>query len=314
MLITGSTIAEKKTFFKSPFRTMKTPQQTYPALAEALGIPEIYLKREDLHPYGSHKGRSIPLMMKLHIKEGKQHFAISSSGNAALAAILAAQNHNRNNPANKVTLDVYIGKHIDEKKKKILLDAIDDTAITLHQVERPKQTVFQKEKEGVITSLRQSTDDTALQGYHELAREIDKIPDLAAIFIPTSSGTTAQGIAEAFDELNNRPQIHIVQTTACHPIAKEFDTYFSASESSIAGAIVDAIAHRKQALIQKIHQTHGFGWIISDEEITDTQELIKKHTGLSLSTNSALSVAGLRKAVGQGRSFSGPVVCMVGGK
>ena len=67
---------------------MITPQEPFPALAKAVGLTDIYLKREDLHTYGSHKGRSIPVMIDHYLKEGSKNFAISSSGNAALAAAL----------------------------------------------------------------------------------------------------------------------------------------------------------------------------------------------------------------------------------
>lgn len=294
---------------------MKTPQQSYPELAHALGIPEIYLKREDLHTYGSHKGRSIPLMVKLHAKAGQNAFAISSSGNAALAAILAIQNHNRNNPHNPVTLRIFIGKNIDaEKKQRLISEITDSSAITIEQVERPKQTVFQLEKEGNIVSLRQSTDDTALQGYTELAQELDKIEQLQAIFIPTSSGTTAQGLGAAFKVLKNKPQIHIVQTDACHPIAQEFDTTFSPTKISLAGAIVDMVAHRKKEVVKIVQESQGSGWIISDTELKEIRDMVKKHTGLSLSYNSLLSIAGLKKAISHGYQFEHSVVCLIGGK
>lgn len=294
---------------------MKTPQQSYPELAREIGISELYLKREDLHTYGSHKGRSIPLMIKLHAKAGKNSFAISSSGNAALAAILAVQNHNRNNPNNRVSLRIFIGNNIDAEKKQRLISEITDTqAITIEQVERPKQTVFQLEKEGAITSLRQSTDDTALQGYAELATELNKIENLQAIFIPTSSGTTAQGLGIAFSQLSQKPQIHIVQTASCHPIAQEFDTAFTPTETSLAGAIVDMVAHRKKEVMTAVRESHGSGWIISDTELQETKDLVKKHTGLSLSYNSILSIAGLKKAVSCGYIFDYPVACLIGGK
>ncbi len=294
---------------------MKTPQHTFPDLAHALGIHDIYLKREDLHTYGSHKGRSIPLMVKLHTKAGKNAFAISSSGNAALAALLAIQNYNRNNPGKSATLRIFIGNTIEPEKKQRLISEITDTqAITIEQVERPKQAVFALEKEGVVTSLRQSTDDTALQGYAELAEELDKIENLQAIFIPTSSGTTAQGVAIAFAHLQNKPQIHIVQTTSCHPIAKHFDTKFSPSVTSLAGAIVDTIAHRKNQVIQAVDASKGSGWVISDTELEEAQALVKKHTNLSISYNSALSVAGLKKSLAAGFVYNGPVVCLICGR
>lgn len=292
----------------------------YAELAQALGVKDIYLKREDQHKYGSHKGRSIPLMIKKYFKEeGKTDFVISSSGNAALAAIHAAQAHNRNNPS-KIKLTVFVGQNIDQKKLKLLLLTIEDTKIKIEQVERPKQSAFQMDKDGAAKILRQSTDDNALLGYFELAEELDKIPNLAAIFVPTSSGTTAQGLGEAFWtdnylKLKNRPQIHIVQTVACHPIAQEFDLTVATqlNNPSIAGAIVDHVAMRKEKVIEITKTSGGSGWIIDNKQILEAISLVKETCKLAISPNSALSVAGLKKAALSGWQWNGPVVCLVTG-
>ena len=307
---------------------MKTIQMPYGELARALGVKDVYLKREDQHKYGSHKGRSIPLMMKKYFKEeGKTNFVISSSGNAALAAIHSAQAHNRNNPS-KIKLTVFVGKNIDQKKLKLLLLIIEDAKIKIEQVERPKQSAFQMDKDGTAKILRQSTDDNALLGYFELAEELDKIPNLAAIFVPTSSGTTAQGLAEAFWtdnylKLKNRPQIHLIQTTTCHPIAEVFDVATAAQLTdamtdnerliSPASAIVDHTAMRKPKVVEAVKTSGGSGWIIDDKQIVEMIGLVKETCKLIISPNSALSIAGLKKAALTGWQWNGPVVCLVTG-
>ncbi len=244
---------------------------------------------------------------------------ISSSGNAALAAIHAVQAHNRNNP-HKIKLTVYIGENIDGKKFKTLTNIIEDTNIKLEQVERPKQTAFQMDKDGVAKNLRQSTDDHALFGYTELAEELNKIPNLQAIFVPTSSGTTAQGLAEAFETIEastwggkQEPEIHIVQTTACHPLAEHFDTDFEKTEQSCAGAIVDKVAHRKDAILSAIEKTKGSGWIVNDEQIKHAQKILKDSAKISSSPNAALSIAGLQKALATGKTYDGVIVCLLTG-
>jgi len=304
---------------------MKTIQMPYSKLAEALGVKDVYLKREDEHKYGSHKGRSIPLMVKKYFKEDNiTNFVISSSGNAALAAIFAVQVHNFNNPS-KLKLKILVGQNIDGEKLKRLIKTTNDVNIKIEQVERPKQTAFQIDKNGLAKNLRQSTDDTALLGYYELAEELDKIPNLGAIFIPTSSGTTAQGLAEAFLGesyiiLDQKPQIHIVQTTGCNPIASlvvgtdKISASPTDSIKSIAGAIVDKVAHRKNKVVKLIKQSKGAGWIVTNEEIKEAQKLVKQTTGLEISPNSALSVAGLKKAKDNGFDWKTKVVvCLITG-
>lgn len=299
--------------------SMKTIQTPFPQLAKAIGLDcELYFKREDLHKYGSHKGRSIPAMIKKYFKDDNiTNFVISSSGNAALAAIYAVEAHNKNNP-NNIKLTVFVGKKIDPKKLKLLTATINDPNVTLQQVERPKQQAFQVDKSGGAEFLRQSTDDLALQGYYELAEELNKIPNLQAIFIPTSSGTTAQALGEAFANLEQNPQIHVVQTDFCHPIAEEFNgsgmTNASLSQGSIASAIVDKIAHRKDKVISVIKDSHGSGWIVNDEEIKQARQITRETTKIDISPNSALSVAGVKKAIENGWQWDGVVVCLITGR
>lgn len=299
---------------------MITQHTIYPALGAAIGIPELYIKREDEHPYGSHKGRSIPLMIHNSVRDEYTNFVISSSGNAALAAMIAISKYN-NTASSKLTLTVYIGNNIPAKKKEKLHKYINEQ-ITLNQVDRPKQAAFQhaKELKGCI-NLRQSMDDSALFGYHELAYELTSIENLSAIFVPTSSGTTAQGIAEGLERKFKNPQIHIAQTSSCHPIADEFYTYSKTNPTEIvqkeishAGAIVDRVAHRKMRVAEIIAEYEGSAWIISNQELTEAIALVKEYTDITVSANSALSIAAAKKAAAAGWKFDGAVVCLVCGE
>ncbi|HSR89013.1 MAG TPA: PLP-dependent lyase/thiolase [Candidatus Udaeobacter sp.] len=285
---------------------MITPQSQAKQLAQTLGLTtELYLKREDLHPYGSHKGRSIPLMIEHYTSKGKANFCISSSGNAALAAIYAIKKI-----GSKLNLQIFVGKHIDSKKLTKLQELVGDLKnITIKQVENPKQSAFQMEKTGQAKNLRQSTDDLALIGYETLADELMEIKNLAAIFIPTSSGTAAQGLYNAFKKYNLNPQIHIVQTSACHPMV-ESDIQ---TKNSLATAIVDKIAFRKEAVQKAIQNSQGNGWIAIDEEIELAKKNIKKTENLEVSFNSALSIAGLKLALQNNWKFNGSVVCILTG-
>src|SRR3989344_7818631 len=179
---------------------MITPQTEHPELAKIICVPRLYFKREDLHPYGSHKGRSIPVMIDVKIadkkkralKQDTKYFAISSSGNAALAAVHYIQE--RNARGDSLSLSIFIGKNINPEKKQKLVSLIYDKKISLIETERPLQSLT---KSGV-ESLRQSTDPTALIGYETLARELSEIPDLRDVFVGTSTGTTAEALANFF--------------------------------------------------------------------------------------------------------------------
>ncbi|OGH69471.1 MAG: hypothetical protein A2754_00850 [Candidatus Magasanikbacteria bacterium RIFCSPHIGHO2_01_FULL_47_8] len=291
---------------------MKTPQLPIHKLSLALGLAsEVWLKREDLHHYGSHKGRSIPLMIAHYHKEGATQFSISSSGNAALAAALSIQAHNKNKPSDPLSLQIFVGENIDATKLK-QLKKFTDQHISLTQSANPKQQTLKWAKTNAAIQLRQSTDENALTGYTELAEELSKIENLTAVFVPTSSGTAAVGLYLGFKKLNLNPQIHIIQTTSCHPMVPS--PLPLPPLPSIATAIVDKVAHRKLAVLEIIKNSHGSGWVATNEEIIKAIKLVKETTGIDISPNSALSVVGLMQAIHAGSTFSGPVVCLITGK
>jgi threonine dehydratase len=190
---------------------MITPLEHYTDLAAAVGISDIYFKREDLHPYGSHKGRSIPLMIDKYYQNGDRRFAISSSGNAALAAALHIQRINGVN-SEPAELDIFVGNNIAPHKLERLRGLVDNHIRVLIK-ERPLQALTQVSNEGV-RSLRQSTDDLALIGYESLAEELSVVNNIGAVFIGTSSGTTAQALAQYFSKKELPIQVHIVQTSS----------------------------------------------------------------------------------------------------
>ena len=313
---------------------MTTPLEHYPDLAAALGVSDLYFKREDLHPYGSHKGRSIPVMIERYRYEGDTRFTVSSSGNAALAAAIYIQKLNKEIAQQDSTkplldLDIFVGNHVAEHKYQKLLAYADDH-IRILKKERPLQALNQAMNEG-MRSLRQSTDDNALIGYNSLAEELSEsfskkrqADSLGAIFVGTSSGTTAQALAQYFLKSANKessvgsakkiPQIHIIQTSSCHPIADGLNSYDGPDEPSDAGAITDITAYRKNDLVPLIQRTGGSGWFATNEAIETARILVKKHTDLDISTNSALSVVGVMQAVYSGHKIEGAVICLICGE
>jgi threonine synthase len=149
----------------------------------------------------------------------------------------------------------------------------------------------------------------------DLAQELGKIENLSAVFIPSSSGTTAEGLALGFEKLNISPEIHVAQTQSCHPLVDAINGAVIPPNQtpSLASAIVDTVGLRKDTLSELVKKSGGAGWIITNEEITAAIELVKKAKDIPLSPNSALSIAALQKALKGGRTFSGPIVCLITG-
>lgn len=292
--------------------TMITPQQQLLDTADYFGtLANVYLKREDLHPHGSHKGRSIPIMIAKYADVGHKNFVISSSGNAAISAAKTINGFNANfKDEQPLGLVIYIGQNINPAKLAELKTSTNEHVI-LKNVINPKQEAYLADKNGEAKNLRQSTDDAALAGYADLALELSRIPNLSAVFVPTSSGTTAQGLHGGFKKIGLNVEIHIVQTASVHPFV---ESAVAVPETpSLATAIVDKIGHRKNEIARTLSESHGAGWIVTDAEIIDAINYMKTKQNISISPNSALSVAGLKKAAHSGREFHGSIVCLITG-
>jgi threonine dehydratase len=294
---------------------MVTPQTEHPEIAMEAGVPRLFFKREDLHPYGSHKGRSIPVMIDIYAAEGSRDFAITGSGNAALAAVrhIVKRNLEIQKEQDKLSLEVILGERVNPEKRQRIMDEAVDGQVTVTEHPRPLQALFAAVKGHRTKSLRQSTDDYALVGYESLAAELSHTPDLAAVFIPASSGTAAQAIAEYFIKHTVAAQVHFVQTGARHPLSETFDA-LSEGGVSLADAIVDIVAHRKDALIEKVKKTGGRGWTVDNAAIERAQRLIKERAEIDASGNGALALAGLLRARSKGAEFKGAVVCVITGR
>lgn len=291
---------------------MITPQQQLLDTADYFGtLANVYLKREDLHPHGSHKGRSIPIMIAKYADEGHENFVVSSSGNAAISAAKTINGFNANfKNRHPLGLVIYIGQNINPAKLSEI-QTLTNEHVILKNVINPKREAFLADKNGEAKNLRQSTDDTALVGYTDLAVELSRVPNLSAVFVPTSSGATAQGLHEGFKKIKIDVEIHIVQTASVHPFVEA--TLAEPATVSLATAIVDKIGHRKNDIARALSESHGAGWIVTDAEIIDAINYMKTKHNVSISPNSALSIAGLKKAAYNGREFSGSVVCLITG-
>jgi len=288
-----------------------TPQKKYPHLAQALSIPEIWIKKEYLNNSGSHKIRLINFLFQKYINQGKKIFSISSSGNAAIAAAYYLQKIQ--NP--QLTLNIFVSPQIEKSKWQRLLKSCNQSPqIKIQKTKKPKQEAFIFAQKNKAIFLRGSTEPQAEKAYKSLGQEIQKIPNLEAIFIPTSSGITALGIFSAFSGIKNKTEIHIAQTAKIHPFSANFDSNFTAQKTSLASAIVDRVGKKREKIIKTIKKTKGWGWTISDPELKNAQKIVELNTNLGkINYDSLLSIAGLIKARKNGWNFKGPVCCLFTG-
>lgn len=281
----------------------RTPFIECPHLAQRYHIQQLFMKDESVNPSGSFKDRAI--VMQLKHAQGS-HFVISSSGNAAISASFYCKKF-------QYALDIFVSDSIPSYKRERLQKVMNDTpTIHIHFSKKPKQEAFMLSKQKGYQNLQQSKDQYARQGYATLGQElIHEMPIITdGIFIPTSSGTGLLGIG---DGLGWKYPLFAIQTAKIHPIAAYFDTHIPQATRSLASAIVAHVIPQKAEIIRRIKETHGGALSISDEELKNALQDMKETEGMDISYDSALAVAGLRKALLKGFSIS-CAVCILTGK
>lgn len=259
-----------------------------PLLDVDIAGEKLKVKNENANPNGSFKDRSLAYQVSYHVAKGEKKFVLSSSGNAAISAAAYVAKAG-------VDIDLFVGKKINPVKLERIENYLSKK-IRLHQSLKPKSEAIKYAKFSGAIDLRGSLDDLAAIGFKTIAYELaTEFPEIDAIFIPCSSGTSTLGVAQGFAEMHKDVRIFICQTAKVSAIAKYFDKDFTPSPFSLADAIVDRIARRKKQIVEIIKQTGGGASVISDQQLKDTKELLAHSTLPNLTFNSLLGFAGYLK-------------------
>lgn len=282
----------------------QTPLMEVPKLAEEVGCDTLYLKREDKNPSGSFKDRSIPPWIESYLRKGYESFVISSSGNAAISALnFAKQNQHRLNitvfipttiPTQKaMRLFTIIGTPLPEKFDPGKMVTTRNMNIVFSRRAKSDAQQYAKKMDSVL--LRSSVDDHALVGYEKIVSELKNV-DHDALFTCCSSGASILGLFNGYQNQNiPLPRLCIVQTEKVHPIAKEWDSNYNKSPTSLCNAVSDKVAHRKDQVTEAVKKSKGFGFIVSNSHLKHSRQLLETH-GVHVSYDGACSFAGLIKA------------------
>ena len=97
-------------------------------------------------------------------------------------------------------------------------------------------------------------------------------------------------------------------------IGSAFDAAILYSAFHHRNSVNEQQKNRREKIVEIIKDSQGFGWVVSDEEIANAIKLVKEKTDIDISPNSALSIAGLQKAIKNNWKLDGKVVCLITGK
>lgn len=262
-------------------------------------LENIYFKREDLNETGSAKDRAIIFQIENLKKQGFKQAVIPSTGNAAISASYYCH-------LNQIELTVFLSPKVNPNK----LALIKKNPCQVIFSNKAISDAFKFAKKNNYYFLRQSTDPSALVGYQEIGKELNKeIPEITSIFIPVGSGSTLFGISKS---LNSSVRIFAIQPASNCPISKNFDQDYQPETKNITDAISVKYLPLKPQIISTIKNSGGTGLVVQNRDILIAQQELELRQ-IKTSLEGVMAFAGLKKAIDNELKTGGyPVVLLTG--
>ena len=287
-----------------------TPAEAHPALAAALGLDRLVLKREDASPTGSHKDRGVAFQVSVlaSTKPRPDWLIISSSGNAAIATARYGREAG-------ISVAAFVAPRTPPAKLALIAAGgavvlLADRALTLARDVAAARG---------WPNLRPSTDSTAPEGFQSLGWELLEVePPVEAVFTFASSATSLVGIGRAWqealgaDRVASVPELHVVQGTGAHPVAGEFDPREVHDVRGRVGALGARKTRRVGEAKRLLRAFGGSGWVVTDAEAEAADRLLAEH-GIDAALEGAAALAAAARAARE-RGLRSAAVVITGAK
>ena len=298
-------------------REGNTPLYRLPQSAEALGLEQLYAKHQGMNPTGSFKDTGMTTALSQARERGFQWVACASTGNTSAAMAAYAARARMNSlvllPEGKISWSK-LSQAIDYGAVTCQLNTDFDGCVkVLAEVVR-RAPVY----------LLNSVNPYRLEGQKtpalEIAEELDwRVPD--HVIVPGGNLANSSALGKGFLEmlqlgLSTRvPRISVVQAEGANPLymsllhgdGSELQP-MQATTRATAIRIGNPASWRKAARV--IHQTCGYCEQVSEAEIAVAKAEIGQE-GIGCEPASAVTLAGLKKLVRQGRIQPDELVVLV---
>ncbi|HVB14874.1 MAG TPA: PLP-dependent lyase/thiolase [Candidatus Dormibacteraeota bacterium] len=267
-----------------------TPLEPAAELGADLGIPKLQLKREDLNPTGSHKARCLSLLCSDLAASGRRQAVISSSGNAAVAAAAYAS-----------LGGIRVLSLVSPKTPRVKLERLRSYPQLTVLSNRPVALLHHAVASWGLSDLRGSVNPLAPNAYRGIAAELMGAKPLAAVFLFSSSGASALGLAQGFDRLlapaQDRPQLHLVEGSPGGEMTRPWypGSRPEAGSWSPLGELRSRRSRLAPAVRRAVRATGGRGWRVEDAELAEVRQLAERR-GLRTSWEGLATLAAMRQA------------------
>ncbi|MGH9487073.1 MAG: threonine synthase [Terriglobales bacterium] len=288
-----------------------TPLVAAPALANALGVRDLYIKNDAVNfPTLSFKDRVVAIALSKARAFGFHTVACSSTGNLAnaLAAGAAAEG-----------FACYVFTPADLEEAKIANTLVYGAHLikfrgNYDQVNRLSSEIAQRYPWGVVNvNLRPYYAEGSKTVGYEIAQQLGwRLP--GAVVCPMAGGSLIGKIAKAFDELRQLgwvatpgegARICGAQATGCSPISRAVKEGRGEIEPQRPNTIARSLAIGNPAdgfyAARTIRQTGGWAEDASDPEIVAGIELLARTEGIFGETAAGVTVAVAQKLIDQQR-------------
>lgn len=286
-----------------------TPLVGAPNFAKKLGLKSVWCKTEGNNPTGSFKDRAVSLGVSLAVEWNRAGIFTASDGNAgASTAAYAARGG---------------------KKCLVLVEGVSTQKLVQTSMYSPQIV-----KVGGLYDSRSSLESTLslagellpgwmnlflwapfnpllLDAFKTIAYEMalaGKVPDL--LFVPVAGGDLLYGLYKGFAELramgklDSYPKLVAVQGEGAAPTVKAIEQGLEEVKETepprtVAGAL--RVNFGGEHSLKAVKETGGFGVAVSDGQILEAQREIARYDGIFCETSSAVVVAAIKKAMGEGK-------------
>jgi threonine synthase len=282
----------------------RTPLEPAPDLGQELGIPDLWLKREDGPPTGSHKARSLGLLVSELRQQGKGQAVISSSGNAAVAAASYCS-------LAGIRLLSLVSPRTPEIKLRALMQQPQLVVVT----ESPVALLHHTVAGWGMSDLRASTNPLGAAAYRGIAAELAEEGRWDAIFVFSNSGATALGLHRGFALVlgdSAKPQIHPVEATPGGELTRPWYPRDRPSPASGVGDLGTRRSRLAPAVRRAVRESRGRGWRVGREEMERVLELARR-SGLKTSWEGLAALAAAGQHAQQGGLSGGRVAVLLTG-
>ena len=293
-----------------------SPIYSAPALAELLGMQQLYIKDDGINPTASLKDRASALAVVKAVEAGRDTIACSSTGNAAssLAGNSAAAGLKtfifvpERAPKGKVSQLMMFGANVVSVK-----GTYEETfALSSAAIER---WGWYNRNAAINPYLLEGKKTVALEIGEQLGWQI---PDYVAVSV--GDGCTIGGVWKGFQDLlragltDKLPKLISVQAEGCCPInqaVEEGRQLIPMEENTLADSIAVGVPRNPDKAMNAIRESGGITVNVSDEEILEAMRILGRTCGVFAEPAGAAGTAGLKKAVRMGLIPRDATVCSI---